>query len=88
MAIKFNDRAEFSGLNRIIKLATTDIERLRYFRKLIDAAEKRLAIIEQDPKNNIDEITSEKTILRVIKQTADEIESQILHNEINQCSHR
>jgi hypothetical protein len=88
MAIKFNDRAELSGLNRNFKLTMTDIERLRYFRKLIDAAEKRLAIIEQNPENNINEFDAERAILRVIKQTADEIESQILHNEINQCSHR
>jgi len=88
MAIKFSDQAELSGLNKNIKLTMTDIERLRYFRKLIDAAEKRLAIIEQNPENDVNEIAAEKTIVRVIKQTADKLESQILHNEINQCSHR
>jgi hypothetical protein len=82
MVIKFNDRAELSGLNRNTKLTMTDIERLRYFRKLIQAAEKRLAIIEQNPENDVDEIAAEKTIVRVIKQTADKLESQILHNEI------
>ena len=88
MAIKFSDQAELSGLNKNIKLTMTDIERLRYFRKLIGSSEKRLAIIEQNPENDVNEIAAEKTIVRVIKQTADKLESQILHNEINQCSHR
>ena len=60
----------------------TDIHRLKDLNNLIKASEKKLAIMLQDPKSNIDEVAQEKIILKASKQLADNLNEFLLY-EIN-----
>ena len=71
-----------SGLNRNCRLTITDIHRLKGLNNLIKASEKKLAIMLQDPKSNIDEVAQEKIILKASKQLADNLNEFLLY-EIN-----
>jgi len=72
-----------SGLNRERKLAITDIHRLKDLSDLIKASEKKLAILQQNPKSNIDEVAQEKNILKASKQLADELNEFVLFFEMD-----
>jgi hypothetical protein len=52
----------------------TDIHRLKDLKSLINASEKRLAIMQQDPESNIEEIVLEKTVLKASKQIEGKLE--------------
>ena len=67
-----------SGLNRECKLAITDIHRLKDLNNLIKASEKKLAILQQNPKSNSDEVAQEKIIIEASKQLEDTLERLIL----------
>ena len=70
------------GLNQECKLTITEIHRLKDLKNLIKASEKKLAIMLQDPKSNIDEVAQEKIILKASKQLADNLNEFLLY-EIN-----
>ena len=72
-----------SGPNRERKLAITDIHRLKDLNDLIKASEKKLAILQQNPKSNIDEVAQEKNILKASKQLADELNEFVLFFEMD-----
>jgi len=72
-----------SGPNRERKLAITDIHRLKDLNDLIKASEKKLAILQQNPKSNIDEVAQEKNILKVSKQLADELNEFVFFFEMD-----
>ena len=61
------------GLNQECKLTITEIHRLKDLKNLIKASEKKLAIMQQDPESNIEEIVLEKTILKASNQLEDRL---------------
>ena len=71
-----------SGLNRECKLTITDIHRLKDLKSLIKASEKKLAMLQQDPECNNEEIDLENAILKASKLLEDRLEQIILFSEI------
>lgn len=71
-----------SGLNRNCRLTITDIHRLKDLNNLIKASEKKLALLQQDEQDNLDEVAQEKIILKASKQLADNLNEFLLY-EIN-----
>ena len=77
-----------SGITRECKLTITDIHRLKDLKSLIEASEKKLAMLQQDPECNSEEIDLETTIVKASKQSEDNLNEFVLFEIKQENQHR
>jgi hypothetical protein len=74
------ERYHWQGLvlNREYRPNMTDIHRLKDLNNLIKASEKKLKMLQQNAKSNVDEVAQEKIILKASRQLEDTLERLLL----------
>lgn len=70
-----------SGLSRECRPTMTDFHRLKDLKKLIEISEKKLEILQQKAKGNMDEAAQEKIILEASRQLEETLEDLIMFFE-------
>ena len=74
------EKSHWQGLvlNREYRPNMTDIHRLKDLKNFIKASEKKLKMLQQNAKDNVDEVAQEKIILEASRRLEETLEDLIL----------